>query len=246
MQTRSGKGGERSGSVAPDEACLVGDHDRLDPIPDAELAEDAGHVRLHGGLRDHHLGRDLGVGQAATDQAQDVELALGELGELGREAGRDDWLGEALDEPPGDGRLDQRVARGGGADRGDQARGGRVLEQEACCARAQGAVDVLVLVEGREHDDGRRVGLAQDLFGGGQAVELRHPDVHQHDRRLEERRLADRLETVLGLANHLDVALRLEDHPEAGAHELLVVGDEDADHPSILSMPQPRAGPPQG
>ena len=33
---------------------------------------------------------------------------------------------------------------------------------------------------------------------------------------------------VGGLADHLDVGLRVEDHAEPGAHDLLVVGD---DHP---------------
>ena len=37
-----------------------------------------------------------------------------------------------------------------------------------------------------------------------------------------------RLGAVGGLADHLDVGLRVEDHPQARAHELLVVGDEDA------------------
>ena len=86
--------------------------------------------------------------------------------------------------------------------------------------------------------------LAQDLLGRGQTVELRHPDVHQHDLGLDEGRLADRLVAVLGLGDDLDVALGLQDHPEAGAHELLVVGDEDPDHPLILPDPAGRAGPP--
>ena len=41
---------------------------------------------------------------------------------------------------------------------------------------------------------------------------------------------ADRLAAVGGLADDLDVGLGVEDHPEAGAHERLVVGEQDADH----------------
>jgi hypothetical protein len=33
------------------------------------------------------------------------------------------------------------------------------------------------------------------------------------------------LPSVAGFADHLDVALGLQDHPEAGTHELLVVGE---------------------
>ena len=54
------------------------------------------------------------------------------------------------------------------------------------------------------------------------------------------------------LADHLDVGLRVEDHPQPGAHELLVVGDEHAhahvDQPvrgstAVTVHPPPGAGP---
>src|ERR671914_709800 len=44
--------------------------------------------------------------------------------------------------------------------------------------------------------------------------------------------------TIGCLADHADVGLRVEDHPEAAADECLVVGDDDADHglaPSVGS-----------
>ena len=48
-------------------------------------------------------------------------------------------------------------------------------------------------------------------------------------------RLLDRLGAVGRLADHVDVLLGVEDHPEAGAHQRLVVGDQDADHSAQLS-----------
>ena len=45
---------------------------------------------------------------------------------------------------------------------------------------------------------------------------------------VEPARLLDRLEAVGGLADDVEVVLGVEDHPEAGAHERLVVGDQDA------------------
>jgi len=42
--------------------------------------------------------------------------------------------------------------------------------------------------------------------------------------------LLDGVDAVDGLADDLDVRLGLQDHPEPRAQELLVVGDEDADH----------------
>ena len=41
--------------------------------------------------------------------------------------------------------------------------------------------------------------------------------------------LVDRLEPVARLGHHLDVLLACEQHPKAGAHHRLVVGDEHAD-----------------
>ncbi len=38
------------------------------------------------------------------------------------------------------------------------------------------------------------------------------------------------LGAVLGLADDLDVGLRVEDRGEPGPHERLIVGDEDPDH----------------
>ena len=44
------------------------------------------------------------------------------------------------------------------------------------------------------------------------------------------RAMLDRLAAVGRLADDLDVGLGVEDHPEAVAHQGLVVGDQDADH----------------
>ena len=48
-------------------------------------------------------------------------------------------------------------------------------------------------------------------------------------------RLGDRLDAVARLADDLDVLLGLEDHAEAGAHERLVVDDEDANAHSAVT-----------
>ena len=47
---------------------------------------------------------------------------------------------------------------------------------------------------------------------------------------LSARAAVDRLAPVRRLADDLDVGLGVEDHPEAGADERLVVGDQDPDH----------------
>ena len=67
--------------------------------------------------------------------------------------------------------------------------------------------------------------------------------------------LLDGVEPVGGLAHDLEVVLGVEDHAEAGAHERLVVGDQQSDAHATLSslaaigrvartrQPPPSAGP---
>jgi hypothetical protein len=61
-------------------------------------------------------------------------------------------------------------------------------------------------------------------------VELRHPDVHQHDVDGGHREALERLPAVPGLAHHRHVGLRVDHHPQARADERLVVDQEDARH----------------
>ena len=53
---------------------LVGEHDRLDPVAEAELLEDVRDVHLHGRFADVDLLADLCVGQAGRDEPQDFVL----------------------------------------------------------------------------------------------------------------------------------------------------------------------------
>ena len=170
----------------------------------------------------------------ATSLKTSSSRAVSSSSPLGGSAGDGRVVGELGDQPPGDGRGQQRVARGDDADAGGQLLGRDVLEQEAAGARPQRLVDVLVEVEGREHEDadatvGRRVAAARDPPGRLDAVELGHADVHQDDVRRQASGLVDRLAPVRGLADDLEVLLGVEDHAEARADERLVVGDEDAD-----------------
>ena len=71
--------------------------------------------------------------------------------------------------------------------------------------------------------------LLRDPACGLEAVDAGHLDVHQHDIGLQPLRDRDGLLPVACLADDLDVVLGLEDQPEAGAHQRLVVGEDDAD-----------------
>src|SRR5205809_1424800 len=71
-----GRGINHLGSVAgADDPRLVGEHHRLDAVAQAELAQDPGDVALDRRLAEEELPRDLRVGHAARDEAQDLELA---------------------------------------------------------------------------------------------------------------------------------------------------------------------------
>ena len=147
---------------------------------------------------------------------------------LGRVRARD--AHELLDHALGDRRREQGVSGGDRPHRGDQLLGGVVLEHEAAGPDAQRLVDVLVQVERREDQDAR-VGVGrEDAPRRLEPVELGHADVHQHDRGMEARGLADRVEPVAGLGHHLDVLLSRQQHAKAGADHGLVVDHEDPDH----------------
>ena len=67
---------------------LVGEHDGLHPVPQAEFAEDPGHVGLDGRLAEGQLRREFGVAQAAGQQPQHLEFPRGQLGQVAVPGGR--------------------------------------------------------------------------------------------------------------------------------------------------------------
>jgi hypothetical protein len=67
---------------------LVGEGDERGAVAAVELVQDVSDVGLGGEGADHEPARDLGVPQALGDEAVDLALALGQLGErCGRLAG---------------------------------------------------------------------------------------------------------------------------------------------------------------
>ena len=69
----------------------------------------------------------------------------------------------------------------------------------------------------------------QDTSSRLETVDLGHPDVHQHDRRVEPLGHGDSLTTVARFRHDLDVLFAGEQHPEARTDHRLIVGDEHAD-----------------
>ena len=62
-------------------ASVIGGNDSLNAVSDAELAEHRRDMCLDRGLAEVELAGEFGVGKAAGDQAEDLPLALGEVGE---------------------------------------------------------------------------------------------------------------------------------------------------------------------
>src|SRR3954468_21830752 len=95
-----------------DQTALVGKHDRLHPVAQAELSEDVRHVRLDGSLADPELSCKLRVRLSGSQQTQHFRLARRELfkADVVTRAARDPRV--ALDHPPRDRRRQQRIAPG--------------------------------------------------------------------------------------------------------------------------------------
>jgi hypothetical protein len=73
----------------PDDAVLVGVDGDPDPVPQAQLGEDADDVALDGGLAEEEAAGDLGVGQALSDEPHDADFAFAEVpGRAGGRGGR--------------------------------------------------------------------------------------------------------------------------------------------------------------
>jgi len=60
------------------QSSFVGGDDGLRAIVEGEFPQDAGDVRLDGGLSDHELGGDVGVGPTAGDKGEHFDLAWGQ------------------------------------------------------------------------------------------------------------------------------------------------------------------------
>ena len=71
------------------------------------------------------------------------------------------------------------------------------------------------------------VGVGEDPARRLDPVDVGHLDVHQDDPGPPLPREVDGVPAVLGLAGDRYPGLRVEDRAKAGAHQGLVVGDED-------------------
>jgi hypothetical protein len=99
-----------------DEAGFVGKDDGLGAVVEVEFGVDSGGVGLDGGVADVEVVGDVGVREAAGDEAQDFELAWSEVGER-RGGFAPGWaVGVVLDHSAGDRWREEGVTSGHDSD----------------------------------------------------------------------------------------------------------------------------------
>src|SRR5437899_2002110 len=186
-------------------------------------------VSAHRRLGDDRGGSDLAIVEAASHQDEHLALPIGESPDEGPvDARARSNLG--LDKPTGAGWSQKRIPGGDQPDGRHQVFGRRVLEDEAARSGAEGLVDVLVCVKcGHDEDPECRV-LIDHLPGRREAVESRHPDVHEHHLRAVTPSRDQSVLSIDSLADHFNVGLALEDQSKSGSDHRLIVCDQHPDH----------------
>ncbi len=214
-----------------DEAVVEGEHDGGGAVAQIELREDVADVALHGRLAHKELLGDLGVARPATHHAEHIELAPRELldpgggrvvvGGRGRPVSRED--------PSGHGRVEPGPALGHHPGRAHDLLAGRVLELETRRAGAQRGREHLVVVEGRQHEDGGSVVTGAEALGGLGTVDALHAHVHHDDVGTKPPDCLLHLVAVLALAHDLESLVGVEDAAQPGTDQLLVVDEQNPD-----------------
>lgn len=147
---------------------MAGEQHGLRPIDGTELAQDGGHVGLHGRLRDLHVVSDLLVEHAGTQHAEDSELLRSELRHalchIERRA-----VDHRLGRRAKSGRV-HHLATQHGQDVAAYGGGVDALGNEALRAERESLAHDVRIIHGRDDDDGQlRAGAAQ-VRQGAEAV----------------------------------------------------------------------------
>ena len=138
------------------------------------------------------------------------------------------------------------VAGEGGPDRCRDLFGLRVLEDVAGGTGLEGGGDLVLLDEARHRDDLRLGALGLDSADRGDAVHVRHQEVHEDDIRREPAGQGDALAAVGRLADDLDVVLEIEEDPKTHPDDGMVVDDQDPDPGALLHGASSGARPDRG
>ena len=168
----------------------------------------------------------LGVSADRSRPGPPEAAARGRRGLRGRRGWR---AGEALDQAAGHGRREQRVAGADELTAATRCSGVTSLSRKPLALRTRPRTRTRPGRTWSRWSASPRPPPPR-FPGRLDAVQPRHPDVHQHDVGpvLEHRR--DRLLAVGGLGQHVDAG-RLQDQPEAAPYQRLIVGDHRGHRP---------------
>jgi hypothetical protein len=190
---------------------------------------------LHGRRREDKLIGDLGVRETPRHELEDLKLARCEF--LDRRRDRRVLLGldHLLDQPGVHRWRKQRLAAATVLIPSISCSGATSLSRNplapACSAPYTYSSRSKVV---RITDSGRsgRGELPRSL----DPVGTRHPDVHQHHLRLGATHRLDRFASAACFGHDVDIVRRVDDHPQPGPDERLVIGNRDRDaHRSLTA-----------
>src|SRR3954454_24391254 len=174
------------------------------------------------------MGGKFSVALASREEAEDLELALGELGHCHLVSPRSCALRVFLDHAPRYRGGKEGFACGNDSDRVYELFRRRVLQHESARSSAQRFENVVVALERRKHEDAAcDLGVLGYLTRRFETIQIGHLDVHEQDTGLKLTAEGDCLAAIGCFPDNLEVLFGLEDHPEACAHERLVVDEED-------------------
>ena len=172
---------------------------------------------------------DLGVGVALGDELKDLSLPGGQAVEGMRGGGllaRD----EGGEEGAGHFGAEVGVPAGDRADRQEEFLGDRPLEEIPLGAIPEGLPDqTLVGIHGEDQGPGLRCPAAQPGHGL-EPVQVGHGDVDDENIGPQTLHQGQGLRTVGRLAEDRDVPRPLQEGADALADQVMIVGDDDADH----------------
>ena len=116
-----------------------------------------------------------------------------------------------------------------GEQRGDEIVLTGILEQVAAGSGVQRAANVFLRVIGGEHQQTRGGRLGPDAARGFDAVQLRHPHIHERDVRLVLAVRGDRRVAIGGFGDDGEARVEFQDSGQAHAHDEMVVGEQQTD-----------------
>ena len=187
-------------------------------------------VALHRRFADDESGGDLSVRHPARDQSEDLGLPRSQF--IRKLGGGGQWggsRGRGGEQAGLHGRVEQRLVGGGGLDGPGDLGNARVLGEISAGARLQRGEDrVIVSVGGQDDDLGLGPGSANPP-GRLDAVEPRHPQIHEDDVRAVALGEHHGLFAVGRRGDGVDPRRDLQQRHQPFAHERLIVGDQDPD-----------------